>query len=261
MAPFLRTSVLAALFVTTSACATLGTNVSGSFACRAGADTTRPGCEPTGTIDAAATRELAGEAPELAMARQRAGIAAGDLARTPERLLKIVFPAHVDERGTLHDEAAVWAVIDPPQWAGELRAKPGDDTNPPLLRALRDQLKAAQKVGEDAVDHANTDAAPIAADPFDLTLPFTPSASAGGDSDLSIASPPVLPSTANGASAGAPTPAVEGLAMPPSPHARVPRPAGAPPDTVLVFPSAAAIDAARANPKATLAPAPMPEKK
>jgi len=241
MALSIRAGVLAALFVATSACATLGTNVSGSFACRAGGDTTKQGCEPTGTIDAAATKELAGAAPELATARQRAGIAAGDLARTPERLLKIVFPAHVDERGTLHDEAAVWAVIDPPQWAGALRAKPGDDTNPPLLRALREQLKAAQKSDEDefGADPAQ------ASDPVDLTLPFTPSAPADGDPLLSIASPPVLPSTANGASAGAPTPAVEGLAMPPSPHARVPRPAGASPDTVLVFPSAAEIEAAK----------------
>jgi conjugal transfer pilus assembly protein TraV len=253
MAPFIRATAVAALLITTSACATLGTNVSGSFACLAGAETSKPGCEPTGTVDAAATKELAGEGPELATARQRAGVATGDLARTPERLLKIVFPAHVDERGTLHDEAAVWAVIDPPQWAGELRARPSDDTSPPLLRALRERLKTAQKSrGDDGVGNA---AAPVATDSVDLILPFTPSVPADGDPALSIASPPVLPSTANGANAGAPTPAVEGLAMPPSPHARVPRPAGAPPDTVLVFPSAAAIEAARAK------AAPTPENK
>ena len=53
----------------------------------------------------------------------RAGIASGDLARTAERTLRIVFPAHVDEVGTLHDEAVAWAVVEHPHWAGALRRK------------------------------------------------------------------------------------------------------------------------------------------
>jgi conjugal transfer pilus assembly protein TraV len=49
----------------------------------------------------------------------------------------IVFPAHVDEAGTLHDEAVAWAVVENPRWAAELRRKAGEDTADPLMRQLR----------------------------------------------------------------------------------------------------------------------------
>ena len=84
-----------------SACATLGTNVAGDFSCRA----PKGGCAPTGSIDAAATAVSHGPASERTPLPARAGIAPGDVARTGERTIKIVFPAHIDSQGTLRDEA------------------------------------------------------------------------------------------------------------------------------------------------------------
>ena len=125
-----RLIVSAGLAALTSACTTFGTNVAGDFSCRA----PKGDCAPAHVIDARATAELAQEASSPELARVRAGVAAGDTGRTAERTLKIVFPAHVDEAGTLHDEAVAWAVVENPRWAAELRRKPGEETAPPLMR-------------------------------------------------------------------------------------------------------------------------------
>ena len=90
--------------------ATFGTNVKGDFTCRA----PKGDCAPSHVIDARATTEIDSAAASTELARVRAGVAAGDTSRTSERTLKIVFPAHVDEAGTLHDEAVAWAVIENP---------------------------------------------------------------------------------------------------------------------------------------------------
>lgn len=248
-----RLIVSAGLAALTSGCTTFGTNVAGDFSCRA----PRGDCAPAHVIDARATESIAQEGSSPELARVRAGVAAGDTGRTAERTLKIVFPAHVDEAGTLHDEAVAWAVVENPRWAAELRRKPGEKTAPPLMRQLSRQLKAAQGPQQSAT-LLGTQASPDAATPkasddagaADLTSPFSLAAPQSEDSP--VASPLVLPSTAREAVAGAKAPAVEGFDMSP-PHDRTPRPGGR--NARLTYPSIEAIDAAKASAGNTPTPA------
>jgi conjugal transfer pilus assembly protein TraV len=152
-------------------------------------------------------------------------VASGDQARTSERTLRIVFPAHVDEAGTLHDEAVAWAVVENPRWAAELRRKEGEDTAPPLMRQLRRKLKAA---GADAVGRAKTMKARPPASPLPdsadersrspLGQPLQPSSSL----PLCLAAGPPLHGARGGCRCEAP--AVEGFDMSQPPHDRTPRP-------------------------------------
>ena len=225
-----RLIVCASLAAALGGCTTFGTNVHGDFSCRA----PKGGCAPSHVIDAGATATLKHAPASSELARVRAGVAAGDTGRTSERMLRIVFPAHVDEAGTLHDEATAWAVVENPRWAAELRRKPGEETAPPLMRQLSRQLKAAQAEPDPP--------APVGdADMVELGSPFSPATPLSQDSP--VASPLVLPSTAREAVAGAKAPAVEGFDMSPPPHDRTPRPGGEAP---LIYPSVEAIEAAKA---------------
>lgn len=243
MANPMRLAACVCLAALVSGCATFGTNVKGDFTCRA----PKGDCAPSHVIDARATTEIDSAAASTELARVRAGVAAGDTSRTSERTLKIVFPAHVDEAGTLHDEAVAWAVIENPRWAAELRRRPGDDAAPPLMRELRRKLKSAQQrteaIADDAPSNMIEESEPArgASDAVPEASPF--SLAAPPALDTQVASPPVLPSTAREAIAGAKAPAVEGFDVPP-PHDRTPRPLvqGTPPN----FPSIEAIEAAKA---------------
>lgn len=228
-----RLPLCASLAVMLAGCATFGTNIEGSFQCRA----PQGGCAPSHIIDARAAGEIRhAETPINAMRPPRM-VDPGDQARTAERTLKIVFPARVDETGTLHDEAVAWAVVENPRWAAELRSKPGSEAATPLMRQLRRQLKAAQ---EQAVSTTNPDGAPDSQD--DPSQLFTPSPS---DDLFPLASPLALPSTAREADAGADAPAAEGFDMPVSPHDRAPRPSASP--SALSYPSPEAIEAAKSG--------------
>jgi len=199
----------ACLAVLTSGCATFGTNIEGDFTCRA----PKGDCAPSHVIDARATGDMTATGSLENDYRAPVPVAAGDRARTSERTLRIVFPAHVDETGTLHDDAVAWAVVENPRWAAELRRKVGEDTAPPLMRQLRRKLKAVQaQIEATSKTHEGTAAEQPAAQPeaetFDLGQPFQPSSSL---EDTPSASPLVLPSTAREAVAGAKAPAVEGF--------------------------------------------------
>jgi conjugal transfer pilus assembly protein TraV len=231
----LACSALAAML---GGCATFGTNVEGDFSCRAPKGT----CAPTHVIDAAAApdRQLAAE---VAAARVGAGIEPGDTERTSERTLKVVFPAHVDESGVLHDEAVAWTVIERPRWTAELRRK-SDSGDTSLIRQLKRQLRERRDDAPvSAGDQQLATTLPEADDtsPFSLMAPGDPAVSSFS---LPVASPLVLPSTAREAVAGAKAPAVEGFDMPP-PHDRTPRPQrGA---QTLQYPTIEAIDAAKST--------------
>lgn len=254
MANPMRLLACACLAALVSGCATFGTNVEGDFTCRA----PKGDCAPTHVIDARATAVVGEGAAPYDLARVRAGVAGGDTTRTAERTLKIVFPAHVDEAGTLHDEAIAWTVIENPRWVAELRRKPGEETAPPLMRQLRRQLKAAQQKAEQDDTAPLEDADPLPeASPFSLAAPPDPDSSPVAP----VASPLALPSTAREAVAGATAPAVEGFDVLP-PHDRTPRPLGA--SASPTFPSIEAIQAAiakRAAGKASEAAAPNKEHK
>ena len=264
MANPMRLLACASLAALVSGCATFGTNVEGNFTCRA----PKGDCAPSHVIDARAAAVVEDGAAPHDLARVRDGVAGGDTSRTAERTLKIVFPAHVDEAGTLHDEAIAWTVIENPRWAAELRRKVVEETAPPLMRQLRRQLKAAQQKADSAseapaqnADVAEDDTAPLeGADPLPQASPF--SLAAPPDPDFPVASPLALPSTAREAVAGAQAPAVEGFDMSSPPHDRTPRPLAQTPSPT--FPSIEAIQAAIAKHsagKASEAAAPNKEHK
>ena len=226
----------ATLALALAGCVGIGTNVKGDFTCRAPKGT----CAPSRVIDERATAELGShELAGLDAARVRAGIASGDIARTAERTIRIVFPAHVDEAGTLHDEALAWAVVEKPQWAGELRRKE-QGAPPPLMRQLRMQLKAAQTAVPEPISPASEvlPAPSLYGPPADASDTPAPDET----TSFSQASPLVLPSTAAEAVAGAHAPAVEGFDMSAPPHDRTPRPQFE--QGRLQFPSVEALEAA-----------------
>lgn len=242
--PF-RFLACAGLALTASACATFGTNVEGSFQCRA----PKGDCAPSHILDARATSDMTAEKnPQHAM-RPAIAVAAGDQARTSERTLRIVFPARVDEAGTLHDEAVAWAVIENPRWAAELRHKPGDQATPPLMRQLKRQLKAVQDTAQSG---AQADTV-LAADSMDEATTARSDQStpdpefliqSDNHSDLfPLVSPPVSPSPANETATGADAPVAGGLHATASPHDRAPRISNT--RAPLTFPSIEAIEAAK----------------
>jgi conjugal transfer pilus assembly protein TraV len=236
----------ACLAVLTSGCATFGTNIEGDFTCRA----PKGDCAPSQVIDARATKDLSATGPVQDGLRPPVSVASGDQGRTSERTLRIVFPAHIDETGTLHDDAVAWAVVVNPRWVAELRRKAGEDTAPPLMRQLRRQLKAAQ-AKSDLLKETTTlpPAEQPDAETFDLGQPFQPSSSL---EDIPSASPLVRPSTAREAVAGASAPAVEGFDMAQPPHDRTPRPSAD--KAPLIFPTIEAIEAAKNAAKAQKEP-------
>lgn len=216
-------------------CTHLGTNIAGDFSCRAqGSRTHGAGCQPLSEVDAKAIRELIkAEGSDLAAVRKRVAVAAADTARTGERTMKVVFPAHVDASGTLHDEAAVWTVVEAARWAGELSG--GKVAEPKgTMRALRQALKEQALRAADAGHQVDPQSNPGTLSPEDSAPasanPFIPS------------SPLVLPSPGGEVQADAPPSAAEGSDMSPTPHVRAPRPL----EEQRVWPSAAAIEAAKA---------------
>jgi len=240
-----------------SACATFGTNVEGSFQCRA----PKGDCAPSHVLDARATSDMTtAKNPQHAM-RPAIAVAAGDQARTSERTLRIVFPARVDEAGTLHDEAIAWAVIENPRWAAELRRKPGQESAPPLMRQLKRQLKAVQATAQSGAQADNM----LAADSMDEATTAqsdqsTPDAEfliqPDNHSDLfPLVSPPVSPSPANETATGADAPVAGGLHATASPHDPAPRLSNT--RAALTFPSIEAIEAAKRDAPASNA---QPEK-
>ena len=242
-----RLLACAAMAATLGGCTTFGTNVQGDFTCRA----PKGDCAPSHVIDARATAVLGHDATSRELARVRAGVAAGHTGRTMERTLRIVFPAHVVEAGTLHEEAIAWAVVENPRWVAELRRKPGEDTAPPLMRQLSRQLKAAQALSAPSAHEIGDEGAIT-----DLSSPF--SSATPPLQDFPVASPLVLPSTAREAVAGAKAPAVEGFDMSPPLHDRTPRPDGG--AAPLTFPSVEAIEGAKAAAAGKTAAPATPEK-
>ncbi len=242
--PF-RFLACAGLSVMASACATFGTNVEGSFQCRA----PKGDCAPSHVLDARATSDMTTDKnPQLVM-RPAIAVDAGDRARTSERTLRIVFPARVDEAGTLHDEAIAWAVIENPRWAAELRRKPGEVSAPPLLRQLKRQLKAVQATAQtgaqvdtmraaDSLDEGTTARSDRSTPDAEFLI------QPDNYSDLfPLVSPPVSPSPADETATGADAPVAGGLHATASPHDRAPRLSHT--RAPLTFPNIEAIEAAK----------------
>ncbi|WP_109356266.1 hypothetical protein [Sphingorhabdus sp. EL138] len=157
-------SLIALSSLSLSACASLGSNISGSFDCKA------PGgsCAPTSQIDAAASAAMLGQSQPSG---RRNLISSAQTARTGERVLKIVFPGFVDASGNLHEARSVHVVARSPDWAATLT---GRDTNiaRQMAREISDQARQAVKDNPDdasGAEESNSETQPDAAgaaDPF-----------------------------------------------------------------------------------------------
>ncbi|MGI4880956.1 MAG: hypothetical protein ACRYG4_26135, partial [Janthinobacterium lividum] len=136
-------------FVPLAGCMTSGTNMHGDFACRAPNGT----CAPMSSIDAKAVAGMGASAQPVggiadpAMPREgRVVTAASDGSppgRTSDRVLRVVFPAHIDASGIYHDESIAHAVIEHGGWTDGL-------TGGARRTAEATQTAVAQPVGPDA---------------------------------------------------------------------------------------------------------------
>lgn len=156
-----------------SACASLGGTVKADFDCRAPAGS----CAPMSSIDDRAVSKLAGKsaasvtrdnpAPHL---ERRSGVGSS-LARTPDRVLRIVLPAHVDSAGVLHEAAVVHAVVERGAWVealtGPVDIAPSPSTSSRSLApsSLREAIAGASAPAVEGLDVSPFDQAPQDFDP------------------------------------------------------------------------------------------------
>jgi conjugal transfer pilus assembly protein TraV len=201
--------VLALSCVSLSSCASLGSNISGSFDCKA------PGgsCAPTSQIDAAASAAMLEQSPSIG---RRNLISAEQTARTGERVLKIVFPGFVDASGNLHEARSVHVVARSPDWAATLA---GGDKNiaKQMARDIASQAKRALKGGVDGAHAEEGGAIEAQPETMDAAEPFL-------KSSYNLPSRGSYPLTVREAIAGANMPANEGFDGLPPPASRTPHP-------------------------------------
>ena len=177
-------------------CMTLGGHVRGDFACRAPGGT----CAPTSIIDGRATIDLgspAGANPTLPVRHGAVRAEPGDIARTSERKLRILFPAHIDAAGIFHEEAIAWTIAEPADWAARARTAPGEPSLRSIARTIGRRLKAG--------DPASAESATQMVESPNISAIYS-------DSDAALALLPSPPSRGDGATAGVPTPVIEGSA-------------------------------------------------
>lgn len=148
-----RPAALTALLLL-AGCATLGTNVNGSFACSAPDGI----CAPSSVIDDRALALIAGEASETAPARaagepsllRSRALPPGQVALAEQKTLRIVFPAHVDALGRYHEQSAVRALVDQGVWLAGETAGPG----PLVVAAPKERLVVSASTAQDQVPSA-----------------------------------------------------------------------------------------------------------
>lgn len=159
-----RWALAAASLVALSGCATFGTNVRGNFSCAAPDGT----CAPSSVIDDRALAMIAGEPAAMQPAgpfqrtpdvikRQTTTAAAGTVTRVGQKVLAIVFPAHVDAQGRYHETSTVRAVVDSGAWLAAV-----EDRGPELAQV------APMRVSVPSIEQASAlaeAAAPVAPAP------------------------------------------------------------------------------------------------
>ena len=145
-------------------CTTLGTNINGKFNCGPAGEGS---CSPATVIDDRALAEITGDAsyvpagPYRAPVRQMqtgtVALAAGPqtvVVPGQQKVLRIVFPAHVDRAGRYHETSVVNAVVDNGAWMqasashGAALAQTVNLTvNPEILSQLDDEAAARGEGG------------------------------------------------------------------------------------------------------------------
>ena len=201
---------LALSCVSLASCASLGSNISGSFDCKA------PGgsCAPTSQIDAAANAPMLDQSQPSG---RRNLISAAQTARTGERVLKIVFPGFVDASGNLHEARSVHVVARSPDWAATLA---GGDTDiaRQMARDISSGAKQASKDNSGGALNAEENTSETPPESMDAADPFL-------KSSFNLPSRGSYPLTVREAIAGASMPAIEGFDGLPPPASRTPHPA------------------------------------
>lgn len=120
---------LCGAFAALAGCTTLGTNINGSFACGAVGQGT---CAPATVIDDRALAEITGDASYIPAGPYRSApegrpavvatnahqqvATAGSPVPVGQKVLRIVFPGHVDGGGRYHETSVVRAVVDNGSW-------------------------------------------------------------------------------------------------------------------------------------------------
>ena len=143
------TGTTLAVAASLAGCATLGGNVKGDFACR-----TPDGiCAPTTTIDDAALALISGDASATAAGPYNAPATsprmieanAVEPVRSNEKVLRIVFPAHIDGAGRYRETTAIHAVVERGEWmtAGQVQALPVRTSAIEPAPAMGEQLAMA----------------------------------------------------------------------------------------------------------------------
>jgi conjugal transfer pilus assembly protein TraV len=121
-----------------AACATTG-NIKGDFQCSA------PGgsCAPLSVIDAGAVSSMGNGRSTMGISDQIPGprplggpfLTDGSAPpRTSDRVLRVVFPAHIDSDGIYREESAAHAVVENAAWAQALGVRPPPPRGTPSLR-------------------------------------------------------------------------------------------------------------------------------
>lgn len=159
-----------------SGCMTMGGNIKGSFACGA---PDVGSCAPTSVIDDRALLMIAGDGgdlpvtpagpyrqPETERAAPRA-VASANPTRTGEKVLRVVFPSHIDAEGRLYERSVIHAVVDRGDWQSASAADAVASSPSEIAAAAgTGTLLAAVELGDppiDMVDPNMPDPAAIAA--------------------------------------------------------------------------------------------------
>lgn len=165
----MRSRLLVLLLPLPLAACLSGGNTKGDFACKAPDGT----CAPMTLIDGQAVAGIGNGggamapirspgtlAPPASPLRTVAGSVAGEEtpARTHERVLRVVFPAHIDPDGVYREESAAHAVIEPTAWAEALRGPALAPKRVPALRAAGAVPAAVAPAGAGAAPLAQAQA-------------------------------------------------------------------------------------------------------
>lgn len=170
-----------------AACASTG-NIKGDFQCAAPGGT----CAPMSVIDAAAVSSMGnvrspmGISDPVSAPRPLSGpfVAEGSPPpRTSDRVLRVVFPAHIDADGIYREESAAHAVVENAAWAEALGARPVAARGMPSLRTSGIVAEQAPRSALATLDEI------VAARAARSSAPDAPRAASNGV----IANPPPAP--------------------------------------------------------------------
>jgi conjugal transfer pilus assembly protein TraV len=158
-----RLAAMGGVVVVLAGCTTLGTNINAEFTC---GPSNEGSCAPATVIDDRALAEITGDSsylpagPYQTPVRQlgpgSVALAAGPTPQAvpgQQKVLRIVFPAHVDRAGRYHEASVVKAVVDNGQW---IAASPSNavamapslnlTVNPEILSQMGDEVAEGQPI-------------------------------------------------------------------------------------------------------------------